>query len=105
MSPAEHARELARPYLMEFLARAYLDYDIAIWSATNMTWILAKLSQLGLIPRSIVSMIESNSDSRQGDIISANEQSGLPFRICLLIDSTAMISVHFPDLGVKEVGI
>ncbi|XP_057347245.1 ubiquitin-like domain-containing CTD phosphatase 1 isoform X2 [Manis pentadactyla] len=50
-SCAETGVELMRPYLHEFLTSAYEDYDIVIWSATNMKWIEAKMKvkPLGVI--------------------------------------------------------
>ncbi|KAK2116996.1 Ubiquitin-like domain-containing CTD phosphatase 1 [Saguinus oedipus] len=45
-SCAETGVELMRPYLHEFLTSAYEDYDIVIWSATNMKWIEAKMKDL-----------------------------------------------------------
>lgn len=38
-SSAERPEELARPYLHQFFAAAYADYDIVIWSATSMKWV------------------------------------------------------------------
>jgi len=77
-SVAESGRELMRPYLHEFLASAYLDYDIVIWSATNMKWIEEKMKVLGC---------DSNPD----------------YKLTFYLDSRAMISIHSSKYGVIEV--
>lgn len=48
VSHAEKGEELMRPYLHEFLATAYEDYDIAIWSATSLKWIEVKMKEIGV---------------------------------------------------------
>lgn len=77
-SVAESANELMRPFLHEFLTSAYDDYDIVIWSATSMKWIEVKMKELGV-------------------------SSHAAYRLCFMIDSSAMISVHTPKYGVIEV--
>lgn len=77
-SVAESANELIRPFLHEFLISAYEDYDIVIWSATGMKWIEVKMKELG---------------------VSTHSQ----YKLCFMLDSSAMISVHTPKYGVIEV--
>jgi hypothetical protein len=73
-STAEHPLELMRPYLHEFLTRAYEHYDIAIWSATGMSWIELKMKELGVL---------AHPD----------------YKIMQLVDSGAMISVAMEPYG------
>ncbi|KAL3864606.1 hypothetical protein ACJMK2_006271 [Sinanodonta woodiana] len=77
-SVAESAGELMRPFLHEFLITAYKDYDIAIWSATDMKWIEVKMKELG---------VTSNPN----------------YKLCFMLSSSAMISIHTPRYGVIEV--
>ncbi|KAL1138198.1 hypothetical protein AAG570_009890 [Ranatra chinensis] len=78
LSVAECGYELMRPYLHEFLTSAYMDYDIAIWSATNMKWIEEKMKLLG---------VSTHND----------------YKIVFYLDSLAMITVHTPEYGVIKV--
>lgn len=77
-SPTETPKDLARPHLNDFLRRAYRDYDIIIWSATSMRWIEAKLIELEMF---------THPD----------------YRITMLMDYHAMITVALPDKGVVKV--
>lgn len=67
-----------RPYLHEFLTSAFDDYNIVIWSATSMKWIEAKMKEL-------------------------NVTNNPNYKICFLLDSSAMITVQAPKYGVIEV--
>lgn len=75
---AQSGAELMRPYLHEFLMSAYEYYDIVIWSATNMKWIIEKMKLLGV-------------DKHPS------------YKIAFYLDSLAMISVHTPKYGVIDV--
>lgn len=77
-SSAETGVELMRPYLHEFLTSAYEHYDIVIWSATSMKWIIEKMKLLGV----------------------HNHEN---YKIWFYLDSSAMITVHCPKRGVVEV--
>jgi len=77
-SVAEAGWELMRPYLHEFLATAYLDYDICIWSATNMRWIEEKMKLLGC---------DKNPN----------------YKLAFYLDSRAMISIQTEKYGIVDV--
>lgn len=77
-SAAESGHELMRPFLHEFLTAAYEHYDIVIWSATSMKWIIEKMKLLGV-------------------------QNHENYKIAFYLDSNAMITVHCPKRGVVEV--
>merc|ERR1712002_381372 len=77
-SVGETGRDLMRPYLHEFLSAAYVDYDIVIWSATSMKWIKAKMEELHVL----------NNDN---------------YKLCFMLDSLAMITVHTEKYGVVDV--
>lgn len=77
-SAAESGAELMRPYLHEFLADAYEHYEIVIWSATSMKWIVEKMKLLG---------VATNPN----------------YKIWFYLDSNAMITVHCSKRGIVEV--
>uniref|UniRef100_A0A0D6R4M9 protein-serine/threonine phosphatase n=1 Tax=Araucaria cunninghamii TaxID=56994 RepID=A0A0D6R4M9_ARACU len=76
-STAENPMELVRPYLHEFLAAAYVKYDIIIWSATSMKWIEVKMEQLRVL----------NNPN---------------YKITALLDHLAMITVQSDSHGVFD---
>jgi ubiquitin-like domain-containing CTD phosphatase 1 len=73
-SVGESGAELMRPYLHEFLSSAYEHYDIVIWSATSMKWIVEKMKLLG---------VSSHPD----------------YKICFNLCSSAMITIVCPKRG------
>lgn len=77
-SVGETGNDLMRPYLHEFLTKAYVHYEIVIWSATSMKWITAKMEELGVMTNPL-------------------------YKICFMVDSLAMITVDVPTYGVIEV--
>ena len=73
---AENPSEIMRPFLHEFLSRAYAaNFDIFIWSATSLKWIELKMTELGVL---------THND----------------YKIVGLIDSSAMITVETAKYGV-----
>ena len=76
-STVERVLDLMRPFLHEFLESVYTHYDIVIWSATSMTWVEAKMRELGVL---------------------AHEQ----YKVVCLVDSLAMISVYLEDRGLTR---
>ena len=76
-SNAESGFELMRPYLHEFLGAVYPYYDIVIWSATGMKWIIAKMQELG---------VSTNSN----------------YKLCFMLDSGAMITLDTEKYGIME---
>jgi len=77
-SVAEAGWELMRPFLHEFLETAYQDFDICIWSATNMRWIEEKMKLLGC---------------------SSNQN----YKLAFYLDSRAMISIQTEKYGIVDV--
>lgn len=77
-SVAQNGSELMRPYLHEFLTRAYKYYDIVIWSATSMRWINEKMKLLGVTTHP-------------------------NYKIAFHLDVLAMITVRTPKYGIVRV--
>ncbi|XP_008546022.1 ubiquitin-like domain-containing CTD phosphatase 1 isoform X1 [Microplitis demolitor] len=77
-SVASSGIELMRPFLHEFLTRAYKHYDIVIWSATSMKWINEKMKLLG---------------------VTDNPNYNITFHL----DYLAMITVHTSKYGLVDV--
>mmetsp|Transcript_12886 Transcript_12886/g.21056 ORF Transcript_12886/g.21056 Transcript_12886/m.21056 type:complete len:355 (+) Transcript_12886:169-1233(+) len=46
---ASNIQELKRPFLDEFMAMVYSEYDIIVWSQTSWKWLEMKLTELGLL--------------------------------------------------------
>ncbi|KAL4857255.1 Ubiquitin-like domain-containing CTD phosphatase 1 [Chlorella vulgaris] len=76
-SSAERPDELARPYLHQFFAAAYADYDIVIWSATSMKWVEVKMRELG---------VSTHPD----------------YKLAFMLDHRAMLTVQHPKYGLFD---
>lgn len=67
-SRAPTVAELGRPGLHTFLAAAYEHYDLCVWSQTSWRWLEAKITELAML-------------------------TAPDYRICFVLDRTAMFSV------------
>jgi ubiquitin-like domain-containing CTD phosphatase 1 len=63
-----NALSMKRPFMDEFLAAAYNDYDLVVWSQTSWRWLETKLTELGMI---------------------ANPG----YKFCFVLDKTSMFSI------------
>eukprot|EP00980_Cylindrotheca_fusiformis_P000234 scaffold52_cov183-Cylindrotheca_fusiformis.AAC.13 len=62
------AAAMKRPYMDEFLVRAYKHYDLVVWSQTSWRWLETKLTELGML-------------THPG------------YRFCFVLDKTSMFTV------------
>ena len=75
---ASRPSDMERPYLHEFLARAYVHYDLVIWSATSMTWVATKMRELGCMRH-------------------------LSYKLAALVCKNAMVTVEHAAYGLVDV--
>jgi ubiquitin-like domain-containing CTD phosphatase 1 len=59
---------MKRPYMDEFLAHCYTEYDLAVWSQTSWRWLETKLTELGML-------------------------TNPHYKICFVLDKTSMFSI------------
>jgi ubiquitin-like domain-containing CTD phosphatase 1 len=64
----ETIERMKRPFMDEFLAKAYQSYDLVVWSQTSWRWLETKLIELGML---------------------ANPR----YRFCFVLDKTSMFAI------------
>lgn len=62
------AAALKRPFMDDFLTKAYQYFDLVVWSQTSWRWLETKLTELGMITHS-------------------------GYRICFVLDKTSMFTI------------
>ncbi len=67
-STQETIERMKRPFMDEFLAKAYQSYDLVVWSQTSWRWLETKLIELGML---------------------ANPR----YRFCFVLDKTSMFAI------------
>mmetsp|Transcript_29390 Transcript_29390/g.70677 ORF Transcript_29390/g.70677 Transcript_29390/m.70677 type:complete len:363 (+) Transcript_29390:35-1123(+) len=65
---AGSAASMKRPYMDDFLTRAYRHYDLVVWSQTSWRWLETKLTELGML-------------------------TNPGYRFCFVLDKTSMFKV------------
>jgi len=69
---------MKRPFMDEFLAKAYQSYDLVVWSQTSWRWLETKLIELGML---------------------ANPR----YRFCFVLDKTSMFAVTSTSRSGRQV--
>ncbi len=64
----ETIERMKRPFMDEFLAKAYQSYDLVVWSQTSWRWLETKLIELGML-------------------------TNTRYRFCFVLDKTSMFAV------------
>jgi len=77
-STQETIERMKRPFMDEFLAKAYQSYDLVVWSQTSWRWLETKLIELGML---------------------ANPR----YRFCFVLDKTSMFAVTSTSRSGKKV--
>jgi ubiquitin-like domain-containing CTD phosphatase 1 len=67
-STQETIDRMKRPYMDEFLAKAYKSYDLVVWSQTSWRWLETKLIELGML-------------------------TNTRYRFCFVLDKTSMFAI------------
>jgi ubiquitin-like domain-containing CTD phosphatase 1 len=105
--------DMARPHLHSFLAQAYAQFDIVIWSATSMKWIELKMSEMGVVSQA--DLLGAGAGAGAGAASSSagagaassseggDDVSSPPFRIAAFVDRGAMITITSPSYGLVDV--
>ena len=77
-STQEAIERMKRPFMDEFLAKAYQSYDLVVWSQTSWRWLETKLIELGMLtnPR---------------------------YRFCFVLDKTSMFAITSTSTSGKKV--
>jgi ubiquitin-like domain-containing CTD phosphatase 1 len=98
--------DIERPFLAEFLASVYADYDICVWSQTSWVWLEAKVTELGmmssprykisfLLDRSFMFSIKSKVRGRERE----HEVKALDVIWAKLPQFSAKNTIHIDDLS------
>ena len=77
-SALDKIEKMKRPFMDEFLARAYQYYDLVVWSQTSWRWLETKLIELGMV-------------------------TNTRYKFCFVLDKTSMFGITSTSRGGKRV--